>query len=218
MIDYAAARLNMVESQIRPNKVTDEAILDALLAVPRESFVPPALRGAAYVDDDIPLGGNRYIMEPMVLARLLQLAAIGPADSVLEVGCATGYGTAVLARLARTVFAVESDPVLARQAATRLRELDGNNATVIEGRLEDGYPDRAPYDVILLAGAAAAIPETITRQLAEGGRLVTVLKPGAGMGQAILMKRCGGMLSMRPVFDAAVPFWPGFQREPSFVF
>ncbi len=218
MIDYAAARLNMVDSQLRTNKVTDEAVLDAFLAVPRERFVPPALHATAYVDDDLPLGLGRYLMEPMVLARLIQLAEITRGDGVLEIGCGTGYGTAVLARLARSVVAVESDTALAAQAAARLRELGAGNASVVAGPLAEGHPARTPYGVILFEGAVAQIPEAITRQLAEGGRLVTVMQEGRGMGRATLMTRINGILSRRPAFDAAVPLLPGFQRQPSFVF
>ena len=130
MIDYAAARLNMVEGQLRTNKVTDAAVLDAFLAIPRERFVQPALRGIAYVDDDVALGGGRSLMEPMVLARLLQVAAIGKDDKVLEIGCATGYATALLARMAGSVIALESDPQLAAQARKLLGELGCAAATV----------------------------------------------------------------------------------------
>lgn len=218
MVDYAAARLNMVESQLRTNKVTNETVLDAFLAVPRERFVPPALHANAYVDDDVPLGNGRYLMEPMVLARLVQLATIGSGDSVLEIGAGTGYGTALLVRLARSVVAVESDPALAAQAVARLRELGAGNASIVQGPLTEGHAERAPYGVILLEGAAARIPEAITRQLAEGGRLVAVLQERAGMGQAVLMTRINGVVSRRAAFDAAVPLLPGFQREASFVF
>jgi protein-L-isoaspartate(D-aspartate) O-methyltransferase len=218
MVDYAAIRLNMVESQLRPNKVTDEAVLAAFLAVPRERFVPAALRGAAYIDDALPQGGGRYLLPPMVLARLLQLARIGPDDTVLEIGCATGYGTALLARLARTVVAVESDRPLAAQATARLRELGSGNATVIEAPLTEGHPGRGPYAAIVLAGAVARVPDAIARQLADGGRLVAVVQQENGLGQGTVMTRTGGVLSQRSSFDAAVPLLPGFQAEPSFVF
>ena len=218
MMDYAAARLNMVEGQIRTNKVTDEAVIDAFLAIPRERFVPPALRGAAYVDEDIPLGGGRWLMEPMVLARLLQLAGIKREDTVLEVGCGTGYGTALLSRLARAVIAVESEPRLAAEARARLQELGCGNATIIEGPLADGYAGRAPYDAIIFGGAIAEVPEAIARQLAAGGRLLAVVKTVTGLGQAELMMRADSVLSRRPVFDAATPLLPGLQRAPSFVF
>jgi protein-L-isoaspartate(D-aspartate) O-methyltransferase len=217
-IDYHSARLNMVESQIRPNKVSDPAILAAMLAVPRERFVPAALRGIAYVDEDVPLGGGRYLMEPMVLGRLLQAAAIAPGDVVLDVGCGSGYASAVMARLARDVVALEEDPVLARQAASLLGELAGPSVTVVEGKLAAGCPPRAPYDVILLNCAVAAIPPAISGQLANGGRLVTVVQGSAGMGKAVLMSRVDDAFGQRIVFDASTPLLPGFAAEPGFVF
>jgi len=218
MTDYAAARLNMVESQLRTNKVTNEAVLDAFLAVPRERFVPPALRGTAYIDEDLPLGNGRYLLEPMVLARLVQLAGIGRQDTVLEIGCATGYGTAILARLARNVVGIDSDPQFVTQAAARLRELAIGNASVVEAALVAGLANRAPYSVILFEGAVADIPEAVSRQLGEGGRLVAVLRPGEGVGHATLVVRSNGALAHRAVFDAAAPFLPGFHPAPSFVF
>jgi protein-L-isoaspartate(D-aspartate) O-methyltransferase len=224
MIDYAAARLNMVEGQLRTNKVTDAAVLDAFLTIPRERFVPASLRGIAYVDDDIPLGKGRTLIEPMVLARLLQLAAVGPSDKVLEIGCATGYAAALLVGIAAKVTALESDPVLAARARALLTELGCTNASVVEGGLTEGWRPDAPYDVILLNGAVDAIPHSIAEQLAEGGRLVGVVlaetapAAGAGLGEAVLMTRAEGVLSSRPVFDAAVQVLPGFERAPSFVF
>jgi protein-L-isoaspartate(D-aspartate) O-methyltransferase len=218
MIDYAAARLAMVESQIRTNKVTNEALLEAFLAVPRERFVPPRLRGAAYVDSDLPLGGGRSMLQPMVLARLLQLAEIGREDTVLEIGCGTGYGTALLARLARSVVGVESDAELARQAVARLRELAVDNAAVIEAPLNIGHPGRAPYPVIVCQGAVERIPESIANQLADGGRLVCVLRPDHGPGRAVVMTSIGSVLSQWPAFDAGAALLPGFEAEPGFVF
>lgn len=222
MIDYAQARLNMVDAQLRTNKVVDEAILDAFLAVPRELYVPSPLRGSAYVDDDIPLGGGRSMMEPLVLARLLQLAAIAPQDKVLEIGCGTGYATALLARLAGAVTALESDARLAA-AARRLLTQQGVAAKIVEGDLAKGWPEGAPYDVILLNGAAAEIPQAISAQLAEGGRLVGVVRADAGPagqanGAAVVMTRAEGALSSRRVFDAAAHELPGCGRAPSFVF
>ena len=222
MIDYAAARLNMVESQLRTNKVTDPAVIDAFLAVPRELFVPSALRGIAYVDEDIPLGEGRALMEPMVLGRLLQLASIRPGDKLLAVGCATGYAAALLARLSNSVVALECDKRLAAIARDLLTKL-GAAAQVVEGELAQGWPAGAPFDVILLDGAVAEVPHRLGEQLAEGGRLVGVRAPQAGpvshgMGEAVLMTRLEGVLSSRPVFDAAVQMLPGCGRAPSFVF
>ena len=218
MIDFGAARLTMVDSQLRPNKVTDLAVLDAFLAVPRERFVPPVLRAAAYVDDDIPIGDGRFLMQPMVLARLIQLAAIGPDDAVLEIGAGTGYGTAIAARLARSVVGVECDRKHAARAVARLAELGVGNAAVIEGALAQGHPARAPYQVVLFEGMVAHIPDAIAGQVAENGRVVAVLGDGNGVGRGVLMTRTNGVLSRRPIFDAAVPALPGLERAPSFVF
>ncbi len=218
MVDYTESRWNMVESQIRTNKVTDPTLLAVMANLPRECFVPEPLRGIAYVDEDIPLGKGRYLMEPMVLARLLQTAAVGAEDVVLDVGCATGYSTAVLARLANTVVAVESDPELAARATGTLAELGIDNAVVVEAPLREGYPKQAPYDVIFIGGGVPEIPPLIADQLAEGGRLVTVVAEEGAVGRGTLMIRSGGVLSDRPVFDAATPPLPEFSREPGFVF
>jgi protein-L-isoaspartate(D-aspartate) O-methyltransferase len=218
MADYTAARRNMVENQIRTNRVTDEALLAVMGEVPRECFVPETLRGIAYVDEDIAIGKGRYLIEPLVLARLLQTAAVEPNDVVLDVGCATGYSTAVLARLANTVVAVESDPDLAAQATATLAGLGLDNAVVVEGPLSEGYSKQAPYDVIVLGGAVPRISQTIADQLGEGGRLVAVVTDSGPMGRGLLMTRSGGTLSQRPVFDAATPPLPGMALEPGFVF
>jgi protein-L-isoaspartate(D-aspartate) O-methyltransferase len=217
-IDYHSARLHMVDSQIRPNKVTDEAIIEAMLAVPRERFVPASLRGIAYVDDDIPLGGGRYLMEPMVLGRLLQMAAIGRKDLVLDVGCGPGYASAVMGRLAGEVVALEEDAALARQAAGLVAELGLRNVAVVEGKLAEGYAPRVPYDVILLNGAVAALPSVIAAQLADGGRLVAVVKADSGVGSAVLMTRVGDAVGQRTLFDAATPLLPGFATQRGFEF
>jgi protein-L-isoaspartate(D-aspartate) O-methyltransferase len=217
MSDYAKIRTNMVESQLRPNKVNTPALIDAFLAVPREAFVPPSLKGAAYVDDDVPLGGGRTLLEPMVFARLLQSAAIGPGDVVLEIGCTTGYGAAILARLAKSVIAIDCDPALLRQATANLAGL--RNIVLFEGQLDKGYPERAPYDVIVIGGTVAEIPPALIDQMAEGGRLVTVVETRAGqLGEAVLLQRGPDGIVRRRLFEAAAHVLPGFQREPSFAF
>jgi protein-L-isoaspartate(D-aspartate) O-methyltransferase len=223
MINEPAARLNMVEGQLRTNKVTDEAVLDGFLTTPRERFVPPNLRGIAYVDDDIPLGNGRFLVEPLVLARLLQLAEIGKDDKVLEIGCASGYATAVLAKIAASVVAVESDPQLAAAARANLQALGIGNVQLQEAAMTAGWRAGAPYNVILINGAVGEIPASISEQLAEGGRLVTVTEGSAGpvearCGSAVLMTRAEGKLSNRPAFDATVEMLPGFARRPAFVF
>ncbi|HEY0527107.1 MAG TPA: protein-L-isoaspartate O-methyltransferase [Stellaceae bacterium] len=220
MSNFAAARLAMVDGQLRPNKVTDMAVIQAFLDVPRERFVPDALRGAAYIDEDLPVGGGRYLMEPMLFARMLQIATIRPGDVVLEIGAGTGYGTAILAKLTDRAVSVESDPALAARAREMLTKLGLDRAaTVIDGPLERGYPERAPYDAILFSGAVGEIPEAITAQLADGGRLLAVVKEGGvGIGKAVLMLRANGVVSRRVAFDAATPLLPGFVPQPGFVF
>lgn len=218
MPDYATARLNMVENQIRPNRVTDERLLAAIAEVPRERFVPKRLHGNAYVDQDLALGDGRYLMEPVVFARLLQAAAIGPGDVVLDIGCGTGYSAAVLGKLAGTVVALESDAALAKQAIEALTELDVDNAVVVEGPLAEGYPRQAPYDVIVLGGSVDAVPDAIADQLVVGGRLVAVVNVAPSVGNIEVIHRSHGGLSRRQLYDAAVPILPGFAAEHGFVF
>ena len=218
MLEYATARQNMVESQLRTNKVTDAGLIEAFERVPRELFLPERLRGIAYVDEDIALGNGRFAMEPMVLARLLQAARPEPDDIALDLGCTTGYATAILSRLVATVVALEGEADLAAEANRTLSELEIDNAVVVEGPLTEGYPKQAPYNVIVLGGAVAEILPAIGDQLADGGRLVAVVKRDPGMGRATLMQRNGGVVSSRILFDASVPMLPGFEVEPGFVF
>lgn len=217
----------MVDNQIRPNRVTSPTLLQAFLDIPRELFVPEQARGVAYVDEDIPLLPNqpgrqgqagRWLMEPMVFARLLQAAEIDKSEVVLDIGCGTGYGAAVLSRLAATVVAVESDARLYEAAAANLEKLRVDNVALIADDFRKGCPAQAPYGVIVFEGAISRIPDEIGNQLAEGGRLVAVLRDGPGMGKAILALRRGGRLSHRVLFDAGTPYLPGFTPEPSFVF
>lgn len=218
MMDYAAARLNMVESQVRPNRVTDPRIVLAMLELPREKFLPENLRGVAYVDEDVHIGNGRYLTEPMVLARLAQAAAIRESDSVLEIGSGTGYGAAVLSRLAGKVVALESDPSLVKKANAILTELGVKNVTVAEGPMEQGWPRHAPYDAIIFSGGVEFIPQAVMDQLAEGGRLLAVVGPPGEASRATLTSRIGGMVSTRVIFDAASPILPGLRRDPGFVF
>lgn len=217
MFDTAPARLNMVEGQIRTNKVTDRRIVDAMAAVPREMFVPKSLKGVAYIDQAIRIASDRYLMEPMVLARLLQAADIGPEAVVLDLGCGTGYSTAILARLAAAVVALESDSTLADTATENLTELQADNTAVVTGKLPEGCPDQGPYDVAVIEGAIEQVPPAIIEQMAEGGRVVAVVNQD-GIGRATLFIRQGDNLSGNVLFEAAVPPLPGFGRERGFVF
>ena len=217
-MNYAAARHNMVESQIRTNSVTNPLVIQALEEVPRELFVPKQLRGIAYLDEDIRLGGGRTLMEPRVFARLLDGAAIAKSEVVLDVGSASGYSAAVLARLASTVVAVESDAELAARAGAVLAELSVDNVAMVTGALAEGDASHGPYNVIVLEGAVAEIPQTLLQQLADGGRLVAVVAGETGVGRGTLVLRTGNTFSSRVLFDASVGPLPGLQAKPGFVF
>ncbi|MCP5365970.1 MAG: protein-L-isoaspartate O-methyltransferase [Hyphomicrobiales bacterium] len=216
-MDYVTARHNMVEGQIRTNRVTDPRIVAALGAVPREAFLPRPLQAVAYVDEALPLGGGRHLMEPMVLGRLLQAAEIGPDDVVLVIGAGCGYAAAVTARLGSTVVAVESDGEMAARAGANLEEQGIDNAAVVEGGLAEGYPKQGPYDVIFINGGVDQVPPAIVDQLGEGGRLVAVVNAGR-VGTARLYLRTGGIVAARDLFEAGTPTLPGLEAAPAFVF
>ena len=218
MTDHAAARRNMVSGQIRTNRVSDERLIEAMEEIPRERFVPPAKRGVAYVDEDVEIAPGRYLMEPMVLARMVQEAGIAADDMVLDVGCGTGYATAVMSRLAGTVIALDVDGSLAAEAERTLNAVGADNAIVVTGPLAEGYARQAPYDVILLAGAVDHLPQALADQLAEGGRIVGVLREAGGVGQATLWARHRGALSSRSLFEASLPPLPGIARPVQFEF
>lgn len=218
IMDYAAARRKMVENQIRPNRVNDGAVVAAFADLAREAFLPPELRGIAYVDAALPLGGGRHLMEPLMLARLIQAARIEDSDIVLDVGCTTGYAAAVMARLAGAVVALENDAALAERARQTLAELGADTVSVVTGALADGYPRQAPYDVIVVEGAIAAVPEALTAQLADGGRLVAIVGDEAGVGRGTVFMQARGVLSRRVVFEGPTPFLPGFEPQPAFRF
>jgi protein-L-isoaspartate(D-aspartate) O-methyltransferase len=218
MTEFGATRTHMIESQLRPGKVIDARVLGAFAGIRRELFVPEHLRAVAYVDEDLPLGRGRYLMEPMVAARLLQAAAIERTDAVLIIGAGTGYEAALAAALARSVVALEEEPELARHAREALVEHSIASVSVVEGPLSQGYRPRAPYDAVLFCGAVAEVPSEIDSQLAEGGRLLAVVKSTNGIGRAILRTRTGGVMAQRVLFDAATPFLPGFLPKPAFVF
>jgi protein-L-isoaspartate(D-aspartate) O-methyltransferase len=227
MVDFERQRQSMVESQLRPNEVTDRRILAAMAALPRERFVPSRMSLLAYMDESVEVfpardgAPARFLLAPMVLARLVQLASVESEDKVLDVGCATGYSTAVLARLARSVIGLEPEPELAEAARRTLRELSIENATIVEGALADGAPKDGPYDVILLNGGVEEIPESLLAQLREGGRLVAILASGANTarpGKACLFVKIDGEASGLPHFDAGARALPGFSRARAFAF
>jgi len=219
MTDFALARRNMVDGQLRPNRVTNAALLAAVSELPRERFLPESLRSVAYADDDVPLGNGRFLMEPMVLARLIQALQPQPDDKALVVASGRGYGAALLSRLAKSLVAVESDAALASSAEQTFKDLGIVNIEQTVTKSKAGNPAGAPYDVILIEGAVQRIPQAILDQLAEGGRLTTVLAAPAGvLGVAQLVMKEGGACSGRPLFDAGTPALPGFAAPPRFTF
>lgn len=219
MTDFALARRNMVEGQLRPNRVTDAALLAALGELPRERFLPEGLRSVAYADDDVPLGNGRVLMEPMVLARLIQVLQPQSEEKAMVVAAGRGYGAAILARLAKSVVAVEADAGLAAGAEQAFRDLGVTGVQQAAGQAEQGAAASGPYDVILIEGAVHEVPKAIADQLAEGGRLATVIAdPSGALGVAHLFVKQGGVVSGRPLFDAGTPALPGFARPARFTF
>ncbi len=222
MIDYLQARTTMVDCQLRPNGVTDLAVLEAFSTVPREEFVPSRSRALSYTDEDIAVQPDstghsaRYLMAPMALAKLISLAGIEKDDIVLDIGCASGYSTALLSLLCNSVVALECDEDLARQAGEKLTELNYDNAVVVSGALEDGYASEGPYDIIFIGGAVDRVPEALFSQLKDGGRLAVVEGVG-NAGVARLYTKNGDIASGRSGFNCAVKPLPGFQVAEEFV-
>ncbi len=221
-IDFTEQRTKMVDGQLRTTDVTNPALLDAMGTVPREAFVPANLKTLAYIDEDIVISSPasdqvRYLTEPSPFAKLVQLAEITPDSVVLDIGCGTGYSSAVLSMLAGSVIAIECDSELASSAASTLVDLGYDSVAVVEGALPAGYAAEAPYDAIILNGSVDEVPETLLGQLKTGGRLVAVLGEGS-TGKATVWTRNDNGVSSRRAFNIAVPRLPGFQKEASFQF
>lgn len=227
-MDFATQRTNMVESQVRPSDVTDRRIIRAMAEIPRELFVPQALRDVAYMDADVPLslagsgaGAPRALIAPRTFAKLVQLAEIEPGDVVLDVGAGTGYSAAVLAKLARAVFALESDERLAREARRILADLGLDNVSVVNSDLPGGHAQDGPYDAILIEGAVSDVPASLLDQLKDGGRLVSIRASAssqAAPGKAVVWLRHDGAHGEHAAFDAAAAVLPGFERTMEFTF
>jgi protein-L-isoaspartate(D-aspartate) O-methyltransferase len=223
MLDFSKARRLMVDSQLRTFDVNDLAVLAAFDEVPRERFVPAGRESLAYMDQAIAVseggeaGEGRFMLAPMVLARMIQALAIERGAKVLDVACGLGYSAAVAARLGASVIALESAEALAHEARRRLAACRVEGVMIAVGPLEQGDPDAAPYDAILINGAVEVRPQQLLNQLREGGRLVCVEGRGRA-AKVMLYVRAGKAFGARPLFDAAAPLLPGFQAEPGFVF
>jgi len=216
-IDFAAARRNMVDGQIRTADVTNPDVVGAFLDVPREAFLPDTLRPFAYVDDDLRIAFGRYLAAPATLARLIQASAPRAADVVLLVGAGTGYCAALLSRLCAQVLALESDGALAAAATGNLSDCSCSNVVVVEGPLASGLAGEGPYDLVFIEGAIGRLPESFTAQVKEGGRLIAVEGTG-NSAMARLHVREAGRLSARPLFNCAMKPLPGFEKAAGFIF
>jgi protein-L-isoaspartate(D-aspartate) O-methyltransferase len=207
----------MVDTQVRPSDVTKFPIIDAMLKVAREDFVPTAQREAAYVGENLDLGQGRVLLEPRTLAKMLDVLAIGRDELVLDIGCAMGYSTAVIARMAQAVVAVEQDADMAREAQDALVNAGADNAVVHEGPLALGAAQHGPYDVMIVEGGVAQVPATLTDQLKEGGRIAAIFMSGP-LGEVRVGYKRSGKISWRLAFNATAPYLPGFEPEMTFTF
>lgn len=217
MSDFAARRTMMVDTQVRPSDVTKFPIIDAMLTVPREEFVPAAQREAAYVGENLDLGQNRAVLEPRTLAKMLDALAITREELVLDIGCALGYSSAVIAHMAEAVVAVEEDEDMARDAQEALAAAHVDNVVVHAGPLREGAEKHGPYDVIIIQGGVARLPQAIMDQLKEGGRIACLFMDSA-LGEVRVGRKSGGYVSWRMAFNASAPVMPGFERSVSFQF
>lgn len=217
-MDYDQARAVMVESQLRTNRIEDSAVLEAMATIPRECFLPKALRGIAYADEDLLLPDGQFLIEPLAIARLLQAASIQADDVVLVIGCGTGYVAAVTAQLGATVLSMLADQEMVEQIQPILDDLEADNVvTAIASDPLAGDPSQAPFDVILIVGALPEIPENLSHQLGDGGRLVAILGDGR-VGRVVLATKIDGVLAERVLFDARVPSLPGVKETSDFAF
>lgn len=215
MTDFAARRTMMVDTQVRPSDVTKFPIIEAMLAVPREAFVPADKREAAYMGEHVVIGGGRVVLDARTLAKMLDALDIQPDETVLDLGCGLGYSTAVIARMAEAVVAVEEDETLAAEAQRTLSSHGVDNAAVIVGKLAEGAPKAGPYDVITLQGAVETVPAGLLAQIKEGGRIGCLFMEGS-LGVARVGYKIDGQVTWRYVFNAAAPVLPGFVAKRAF--
>ena len=218
-LQFAHSRKNMVDCQLRPNKVTDERVLTAFETLPREEFVPRNQRAIAYVDEDLPLPGGRSMMEPMVLSRIVQALDVQQNHSVLVVGGSTGYATAIMAFIADSVISIETRTQLVEKSQETLVACGLDNAVAIKGRLTDGFAKEAPYHRILIEGSVETVPDSLLDQLSADGMLAAIWRPADHpVGVASIWTRAGIGFARKPLFDAQVPLLDEFRAKREFTF
>lgn len=215
MTDFSQRRTTMVDTQVRPSDVTKFPIIEAMLSVPREAFVPSEQREAAYAGEHVSLGQGRVVLDPRTLAKMLDVADIQPDEMVLDVGCGLGYSSALAARMAEAVIAVEDTATLAGEAERILAETAADNVAVVEGALVDGAEQHGPYDVIMVQGAVQTVPKALTDQLKDGGRIIAIFADGA-LGSVRVGYKGAEVVNWRFAFNATAPILPGFEAAPSF--
>lgn len=218
MVDFSQARVTMVDTQVRPSDVTRLPVIDAMLTVPRDAFVPAPLAPMAYAGQNLPLGEDRVLLDPRTLAKMVDAIAPGPGDLILDLACGTGYSTAILAAMAQAVVGIEADAARAAEAQAILAGLGVDNAAVIVAPLAEGAPAQGPYDALLVSGGAIEdLPATITGQLREGARLAALFMDGnLGVVRTGLIHK--GRVTWRDAFNASAPLLTEFTRPRGFVF
>lgn len=217
MTDFAQRRTMMVDTQVRPSDVTKCPIINAMLSVPREAFVPDHLREAAYIGENVDLGGGRVVLDARTLSKMLDALDIQPDELALDIGSALGYSAAVIAHMAEAVVAVEEDPDFAQEAQSLLPELGADNVAVHQGPLAQGAAAHGPFDVIVIEGAVETLPEALTDQLKDGGRMAVLFMEGT-LGSVRIGYKIGGQMNWRFAFNAGAPVLPGFERQAAFTF
>lgn len=215
MADFASRRRTMVDTQIRPSDVTKFPIIEAMLRVPREEFVPDEKVEAAYIGENLALGNGRVLLDPRTLAKMLDALQVGPTDLVLDIGCGTGYSSALMLSMAQAVVALEEDAALIESAETAFARTGAETVVLVKGTLNKGATEHAPYDVMILQGGIEEFPEDLIPQLAEGGRVCALFMQGA-LGVVRLGVRKGDVIGWRDIFNAAAPVLPGFEKAQAF--
>jgi len=215
MTDFATRRRIMVDTQVRPSDVTKYPIIDAMLTIARETFVDDAQQEAAYVGENLTIGPNRVLLEPRTLAKMLDALDITGNDLVMDIGVGFGYSAAVAARMAQAVVAVEEDARMAGEAQELLSRAGADNAILHAGALAEGAAEHGPYDVVIVQGGVAELPEILQNQLKDGGRVACIFMQG-DLGTVQIGYKTGSVISWRFAFNAGAPVLPGFEKQRAF--